>query len=140
MADLSLVEGSMLLVVFVGVTLLACACASTDPLLQPTRTRAYPPSLRAQYAALLTHIPSYPLQWIACLDYDQARDMHLYACYRCAPHFQQEPAVFCVVRVRCPSTQAQHYLIVPPHMRRCVDAVAWTFGLTAAEYAPAVET
>lgn len=45
------------------------------------------------------------------------------------------------VSVRCPST-ARHYLIrVPPTMRRCHDAVAWTAGFdNPADYRPVVET
>jgi hypothetical protein len=39
-----------------------------------------------------------------------------------------------------PSTGRDYYLRVPPHMRTAAEAVAWTFGLTAAEYKPARET
>lgn len=52
---------------------------------------------------------------------------------------EDEPLV--CVSVRCPST-ARHYLIrVPPTMRRCHDAVAWTAGFDdPADYRPVVET
>lgn len=43
--------------------------------------------------------------------------------------------------VRCPSTRAVHILRVPPRMRTCRQAAAWTFGYRAVEtYCPSVET
>lgn len=45
-----------------------------------------------------------------------------------------------VVQVTCPSTGRVYLLGVPPRMRRCHDAVAWTFGLSPGEYAPLQET
>ena len=33
-----------------------------------------------------------------------------------------------------------YYLCVPPEMQKCKEAVAWTFGMTADEYAPIQET
>ena len=45
-----------------------------------------------------------------------------------------------VVRVRCPSTGHEYRLHVPPTVRRCDEAVAWTMRLTAPEYHPAVES
>lgn len=43
------------------------------------------------------------------------------------------------VRVVDPSTGEQYDLRVPPHLRRADEAVAWTFGLTAATYHPRQE-
>ena len=51
---------------------------------------------------------------------------------------QGEPAV--IVRVTCPSTGGEYRLRVPPTMRTCHDAVAWTFRKEAKEYVPALET
>jgi hypothetical protein len=45
-----------------------------------------------------------------------------------------------IVRVKCPSTGGEYRLHVPPDVRTCRDAVAWTFQLPASDYAPAVET
>lgn len=43
--------------------------------------------------------------------------------------------------VKCPSTQAIYVLRVPPTMRTCREAAAWTFGYDSAEvYSPAAET
>lgn len=51
-----------------------------------------------------------------------------------------EDALVCVV-VRCPSTGQQYVLRVPPHIRSCRQAVAWTAGFDDAElYRPLVET
>jgi hypothetical protein len=33
-----------------------------------------------------------------------------------------------------------HLLRVPPTVRSCAEAVAWTFGMEASEYAPVQET
>lgn len=49
-----------------------------------------------------------------------------------------EPIV--VVEVVCPSTGQDYLLRVPPEVRTCRQAVAWTFGLSADSYAPAQET
>ena len=38
------------------------------------------------------------------------------------------------------ATRQHHFLRVPPTMTTCGEAVAWTFGLTAGEYAPRIET
>lgn len=43
------------------------------------------------------------------------------------------------VVVRCPSTGGTYALRVPPHLRTCRDAVAWTAGLSASEYHPVQE-
>lgn len=43
------------------------------------------------------------------------------------------------VEVNCPSTAHQYILRVPPTMKTCQQAVAWTFGIEPKEYAPAVE-
>ncbi len=45
-----------------------------------------------------------------------------------------------MVHVICPSTQREYYLRVPPTMTTAKEAVAWTFGLTADQYNPRVET
>jgi hypothetical protein len=37
-------------------------------------------------------------------------------------------------------TTRLHWLSVPPHMATAREAVAWTFGLSEKEYAPAAET
>ena len=37
-------------------------------------------------------------------------------------------------------TFKNYYLCVPPNMLKCKEAVAWTFGMTAKEYAPSQET
>ena len=37
-------------------------------------------------------------------------------------------------------TRQHHFLRVPPTMTTCGEAVAWTFGLTAGEYAPRIES
>jgi hypothetical protein len=45
------------------------------------------------------------------------------------------------VSVRCPSTQRQYLLRVPPTMKSCRQAVAWTAGFDdARDYRPTVET
>lgn len=44
------------------------------------------------------------------------------------------------VEVRCPSTGHVHLLRVPPEIRECARAVAWTFNRDVSEYAPAIET
>lgn len=43
-------------------------------------------------------------------------------------------------QVTCPSTRRNYFLSVPPHLRSAQEAVAWTFGLPGAEYAPEEET
>jgi len=52
--------------------------------------------------------------------------------------WRAEPII--VVKVLDPSTGREYLLRVPPHMRRAREAVAWTFGLTEAEFAPILET
>ena len=49
------------------------------------------------------------------------------------------PGQGCYVEVRCPSTAHEHILCVPPTVKTCHEAVAWTFGKTPEEYAPALE-
>ncbi|HEX7380479.1 MAG TPA: hypothetical protein VF278_25420 [Pirellulales bacterium] len=45
------------------------------------------------------------------------------------------------VVVRCPSTGQQYVLRVPPNMRTCRQAIAWTAGFDDAEkYQPLLET
>ena len=47
---------------------------------------------------------------------------------------------WCVVEVECPSKHDKHYLWVPPNMKRCSQAVAWTMGFDTPElYQPIVE-
>ena len=50
-----------------------------------------------------------------------------------------EPMV--AVKVTCPTTEQVYFLRVPPTVKRCDEAVAWTFGYErVADYAPQVET
>ena len=49
-----------------------------------------------------------------------------------------EPLV--VVRVRDASTDREYFLRVPPEMQTAHEAVAWTFGMSVAEYRPERET
>lgn len=44
-----------------------------------------------------------------------------------------------LVEVQCPSTGKLAHLRVPPTMRKCTDAVAWSFGMDTPEYAPSLE-
>ena len=44
-----------------------------------------------------------------------------------------------VVQVTCPSTKREYMLRVPPNIRTCPEAVAWTFNLPEKDYAPLVE-
>ena len=54
--------------------------------------------------------------------------------------FDRGEAVICV-QVRCPSTGHQYVLRVPPDMRTCQQAVAWTAGYSNPDaYQPAIET
>jgi len=50
-----------------------------------------------------------------------------------------EDDLVCVI-VRCPSTGHQYVLRVPPQMRSCREAIAWTAGVDADQYQPLVET
>ena len=43
------------------------------------------------------------------------------------------------VLVKCPSTGGSYALRVPPHLRSCREAVAWTAGLNVNEYRPIQE-
>ena len=55
------------------------------------------------------------------------------------PLERDEPLV--CVAVRCPSTGRQYVLRVPPHMRTCRQAVAWTAGFADPDdYRPVAET
>jgi hypothetical protein len=54
-----------------------------------------------------------------------------------------EDLVMVLVTNATPDADGTHrcyYLRVPPTTSSCADAVAWSFGMTAAEYAPAQET
>jgi len=44
-----------------------------------------------------------------------------------------------LLKVLCPSTGVYYTLRVPPTMKECKEAVAWTFGMTAEEYKLAEE-
>lgn len=44
------------------------------------------------------------------------------------------------VSVKDSSTSRRYLLRVPPGMEKCEEAIAWTFGMKAAEYQPEVET
>jgi hypothetical protein len=55
-------------------------------------------------------------------------------------HFDGEED-YLFVEVRCPSTGSRYVLRVPPEMRTCQQAVAWTAGYSTAErYRPVQET
>ena len=70
-----------------------------------------------------------------CLDVDQGGQRALYQ-LRLS---HDEPIV--AVKVRCPSTNQVYFLRVPPAIRTCRAAVAWTFGFERAdEYQPMIET
>ena len=70
-----------------------------------------------------------------CLDVDQGGRRALYRLRLSS----DEPMV--AVKVRCPSTNQVYFLRVPPAIRTCRDAVAWTFGFERAEeYQPVIET
>lgn len=45
-----------------------------------------------------------------------------------------------IVRVKCPSTGSDYILRVPPTMRTCDEAIAWTFGFYTNQYRPLIET
>ncbi len=56
---------------------------------------------------------------------------------------QDEPLVVVEVQNSTPESDGSrktYFLRVPPHTQTAREGVAWTFGLTADEYAPAVET
>ena len=58
-------------------------------------------------------------------------------------HPSRAPIVLVKVRNATPEpdgTWKDYFLRVPPDVRTARDAVAWTFGLQAAEYAPRIET
>lgn len=42
--------------------------------------------------------------------------------------------------VTCPSTGRRYFLCVPPHIKSAREAVAWSFGKTAENYRPEIET
>lgn len=44
-----------------------------------------------------------------------------------------------VVHVHDPSTHREYFLRVPPAIRTCAEAVAWTFGVNVKKYVPLVE-
>ena len=77
-------------------------------------------------------------KWLLDID---ARPIDVDEChgslYR-AELFDDEPLQ--MLRVRCPSTARTYFLRVPPQMRTAMEARAWTFGMTAKEFAPAVES
>lgn len=43
-------------------------------------------------------------------------------------------------QVICPSTKREYFLCVPPYINNCKEAVAWTFGKSAHDYNPSIET
>ena len=53
--------------------------------------------------------------------------------------FDGEDDLVCVI-VRCPSTGQQYVLRVPPQMRTCRQAIAWTARVDVEQYHPLVET
>lgn len=52
---------------------------------------------------------------------------------------KEEPPVY-LVKVKCPSTGIFYTLRVPPHVKTIHQAIAWTFGLSEAEYQPQEES
>lgn len=50
----------------------------------------------------------------------------------------EEPIM--MVKVRDPSTGRFHIIRVPPTMKTCREAIAWTFGMAEEEYKPIKET
>lgn len=56
----------------------------------------------------------------------------------CTRDVDGNPPVY--VEVTCPSTDRRYFLRVPPDMRTCHQAVAWTFGETEYSYQPVDET
>ena len=48
-----------------------------------------------------------------------------------------EPLI--IVEVNCPSTNHKYLLRVPPAIKSCSEAVAWTFGMEIKNYIPLVE-
>lgn len=55
-----------------------------------------------------------------------------------SPDRWSEPEAY--VEVTCPSTGHVYHLRVPPDIRKCAEAVAWTFGMSVEQYAPLLET
>lgn len=53
-------------------------------------------------------------------------------------HKREEP--ICLVKVKCPSTDAFYTLRVPPSVDTVKKAVAWTFGVEDKDYSPVQET
>jgi hypothetical protein len=49
-----------------------------------------------------------------------------------------DPCIKCV-QVICPSTNKTYLLRVPPAIRTCHEAIAWTFNMDVKDYAPAIE-
>lgn len=68
---------------------------------------------------------------------DRDQDAGGERCLICVPLEGDEPVV--AVLVRCPSTRGQYALRVPPHVRTCREAVAWTAGLNVNAYHPTQE-
>ncbi|MFX1284651.1 MAG: DUF6745 domain-containing protein [Promethearchaeota archaeon] len=50
----------------------------------------------------------------------------------------QEPLM--VVKVQDSTTRETYILRVPPHVRTCKEAIAWTFSMDESEYNPVIET
>ena len=66
-------------------------------------------------------------------------DCHLdYKLYQFAPHNDDEP--YCMLECKDTSTERVYHLRVPPNTKSCWEAVAWTFGMDAAEYQPILES
>jgi hypothetical protein len=54
------------------------------------------------------------------------------------PASDEEPVA--VLKIVCPSTGRTYFLRVPPEMRSCEEAVAWSFNRPVEGYAPITET
>ncbi len=46
----------------------------------------------------------------------------------------------CYVKVKDGSTSREYLLYVPSNLKTCRAAIAWTFGLSEADYKPIIET
>ena len=51
---------------------------------------------------------------------------------------KEEPLM--VVKVQDSTTKETYILRVPPHVRTCKEAIAWTFSMDESEYNPVIET
>lgn len=65
-----------------------------------------------------------------------------WSCFQFQVYFE-EPILFLKVingTVELDGSYKNYYLCVPPTMKSCKEAVAWTFRMSAEEYVPSQET